>query len=124
MELVYAKENALSFALVENKKGNFVVASSKSVSAAAEGIKKEAVESHFKISLTNSALSAAYPISSFTWMLVFEKMPKEKGTEIVKFEKWALGDDAQKTVSSINYSPVPKEIRAEVLKAIEKITLQ
>ncbi len=124
VELVYAKENALSFALVENKKGEFVVASSKSVSIAAEGIKKEAVESHFRISLTDSAHSGAYPISSFTWMLIFEKMPKEKGTEIVKFAKWALGDDAQNTVSSINYSPVPKEIRAEVLKAIAKVTLQ
>lgn len=124
VELVYAKENNLPFALVENKKGEFVEATSASVSTAAEGIKKEAVANDFKVSITDSAHKGAYPISSFTWMLIFEKMPKEKGTEIVKFAKWALGEEAQKTAASINYSPVPKEIRAEVLKAIAKIKLQ
>lgn len=124
VELVYAKENKLPFANVENKKGEFIEASNASVSAAAEGIKNEAVKNNFKISITDSAHKGAYPISSFTWMLVFEKMPKEKGTEIVKFSNWALGEEAQKIASSINYSPVPKEIRAEVLKAIAKIKLQ
>jgi ABC-type phosphate transport system substrate-binding protein len=51
-------------------------------------------------------------------------MPKDKGTEIVKFSTWALGEEAQKTVGSINYAPVPKEIRTEALKAIAKIKLQ
>jgi phosphate transport system substrate-binding protein len=124
VELVYAKENGLPFAVVQNKKGEFVEATNASVSAAAEGVKKEAVEKNFKISLTDSDHKGAYPISSFTWMLVFEKMPKEKGTEIVKFSTWALGDEAQKIVGSINYSPVPKEIRTEALKAIAKIKLQ
>jgi len=124
VELVYAKENNLPFALVQNKKGEFIEASNASVSAAAEGIKKEAVESNFKISITDSTHKGAYPISSFTWMLVFEKMPKDKGTEIVKFSTWALGEEAQKTVGSINYAPVPKEIRTEALKAIAKIKLQ
>ncbi|MGZ3726390.1 MAG: phosphate ABC transporter substrate-binding protein PstS [Pseudobdellovibrio sp.] len=124
VELVYAKENNLPFAQVQNKKGEFIEASSASVSTAAEGIKKAAVDSNFKISITDSDHKGAYPISSFTWMLVFEKMPKEKGTEIVNFAKWALSDEAQKTAGSINFSPVPKEIRAEVLKAVAKIQLQ
>lgn len=124
VELVYAKENNLPFALIENKKGEFIEASNSSVSLAAEGVKKEALEKNFKISLTDSTHKGAYPISSFTWMLVFEKMPKAKGTEIVKFAKWAMSDVAQKTASSINFSPVPQEIRAEALKAIEKINLQ
>ncbi len=124
VELVYAKENNLPYAQVENKHGEYVEATSQSVSAAAEGIKKEAVEKAFKVSITDSAHKGAYPISSFTWMLIFEKMPKEKGSEIVKFAKWALGEEAQKTAGTINYSPVPKEIRAEVLKSIAKITLQ
>lgn len=124
VELVYAKENNLAYAQVENKKGEMIEASNASVSAAAEGIKKEAVENNFKISITDSAHKGAYPISSFTWMLIFEKMPKDKGTEIVKFSKWALSDEAQKTIGTINYSPVPKEIRAEALKAVQKIKLQ
>ena len=124
VELVYAKENKLAFATVENSKGEFIEATSASVSAAAEGIKAEAVKNHFKTSVTNSDHKGAYPISSFTWMLIFEKMPKEKGTEISQFAKWALGDEAQKTVGAINYSPVPKELRAEVLKEIATITFQ
>ena len=124
VELVYAKENALPAALIENKKGEFVEATTASVSLAGEGMKKEAIANNFKVSLTDSAQKGAYPISSFTWMLMFEKMPKEKGTEIVNFAKWALADSAQKTASSINYSPVPKEIRAEALKALAKVQLQ
>lgn len=124
VELVYALENKLPYAEVQNKKGEFIEATNKSVSAAAEGVKKDAVEKNFKISITDSTQKGAYPISSFTWMLIFEKMPKEKGAEIVKFAKWTMSDDAQKTVTNINYSPVPKEIRAEVLKAIAKIQLQ
>jgi phosphate transport system substrate-binding protein len=124
VELVYAKENSLPAALIENKKGEFVEATTASVSLAGEGLKKQAVDSQFKLSLTDSPTKGAYPISSFTWMLIFEKMPKEKGTEIVNFAKWALGDSAQKTAGNINYSPVPKEIRAEVLKAVAKIELQ
>ncbi len=124
VELVFAKETGLPYAMVENKKGEFVEATAASVSLAAEGIKKEALEKNFKVSVTNSDHKGAYPISAFTWMLIYETMPKEKGQEIVKFVKWALGDDAQKTASSINYSPVPKEIRSEVLKAIAKVKLQ
>lgn len=124
IELVYANENKLPFARIENKKGEFVEATNASVSVAAEGVKKEAIENRFKISITDSAHKGAYPIASFTWMLIFEKMPKEKGTEIVHFAKWALSDAAQKTADSINYSPVPKEIRTEALKAIAKIQLQ
>lgn len=124
VELVYALENKLPYAVIQNKKGEFVEATNKSVSTAAEGVKKDAVEKNFKISITDSAQKGAYPISSFTWMLIFEKMPKEKGAEIVKFAKWAMGDEAQKTVSNINYSPVPKEIRTEALKAIAKVQLQ
>lgn len=123
VELVYAKENKLPMALMQNLKGEYVEASNASVSKAAEGILKETLKNNFKVSLTNSATKGSYPISSFTWMLVFEKMPKDKGTEIVKFAKWAMGDEAQKTVGSINYSPVPKELRAEVLKALTKIQL-
>ena len=123
VELVYAVENKLPFAQIKNKAGNFVTASAESASAAGLGIKKEAVEKEFKLSLTNSAQKAAYPITSFTWMLVYEKMPKDKGTAIVKFAKWAMGDDAQKTAGSLQYAPIPKDVRAEVLKKLDKVQL-
>lgn len=124
IELVYAQENQLAFALIQNKKGDFIEANSGTVSASAEGVKKDAIANSFKISITDSAHKKAYPISAFTWMLIFEKMPKEKGAEIINFAKWAMSEEAQKTASQINYSPVTKEIRIEVLKAIAKVQLQ
>ena len=123
VELVYALENKLPFAHLQNKAGEFVEASSKSASAAGNGIKKEALEKQFKVSLTDSAQKGAYPISAFTWMLVYDKMPKDKGTEIVKFAKWILSDAAQNTAATINYAAVPKDVRTEVLKSLEKVKL-
>lgn len=122
VELQYALENKLSFATVQNKKGEFIEASVKAVSAAAQGLTKEAVAKDFKISITDSDLKGAYPISSFTWMLVFDKMPKDKGMAITKFANWAVGDQAQTIATTLNYAQVPKDIRAEAVKAIKKIT--
>lgn len=124
IELVYATENNLAYAQMKNKKGESVEANEKSVTQAAHGIKKDAVAKNFKISIVDSEQKGAYPIASFTWMLVFEKMPKVKGTEIVQFTKWALSDEAQKIIGSIHFSQVPKDIREEVLKAVTKIKLQ
>lgn len=124
VELVYAQENNIAFAKIKNKKGEIVEATEKAVSAAAQGLKKDAVANKFKLSLTDSTQKGAYPISSLTWMLVFEKMPKVKGAEIVQFIQWALGDEAQKTISAIKFSPVPKDIRDEALKAVAKIKVQ
>jgi len=123
VELLYATENKLAFALVENKKNQFVEASAKSVMVAAEGLQKEALEKKFKISLTDSDRKGAYPISSFTWMLIYSQMPKEKGQAIEKFAKWVLSEEAQKTALSVHYAPVPKDIRAAALKAIGEIKL-
>lgn len=124
VELVYAQENKIAFAKIKNRKGEVIEANEKSVSAAAQGLKKDAVANKFKLSLTDSTQKGAYPISSLTWMLVFEKMPKVKGAEIVQFTQWALGEEAQKTIAAINFSPVPKEIRDEALKAVAKIKIQ
>jgi len=123
VELVYALENKLPFALVANKKGDFVEASAASVSAAAQGIEKQAVEKNFKVSLTDSEQKGAYPIAAFTWMLIYDKMPKEKGDAIVKFAKYILTEEAQKDAAKINFAPVPKGIRADALKAIGKVKL-
>lgn len=124
VELVYAVENKMPYASIKNKGGHFVKASSDSVSAAAAGMSKDAVKNNFKVSLTNSDQKKAYPISAFTWMLIYEAMPKAKGKAITDFAKWAMSEDAQKRAAAINYAPVPKEIRAEALKAIGKVKLE
>lgn len=124
VELVYALENKLSYATLQNKAGKFIQASAKTVSAAALNLKKEALENEFKISITNSAAKDAYPISAFTWLLVVDKMSKEKGTAILNFAKWSLSEKAQGVASEINYAPVPKDLRAEVLKSLAKVTVE
>ncbi len=122
VELVYALENKMPFAEIANKKGEFVKASAASVSAAAKGVEKTAVEKEFKISITDSEQKGAYPISAFTWMLVFDKMAKDKGPAVVKFATYALSDEAQAAAEKINYAPVPKSIRTEALKSLGKVT--
>jgi phosphate transport system substrate-binding protein len=124
VELVYAIENKLTFAQLQNKAGKFVDANETSVSAAAQGIQKQALVKEFKISLTDSAQKDAYPVSGFTWMLVYEKAAREKGQPIVKFAKWALGEEAQTVASSIHYAPVPKALRGEVVKKLDKVKFE
>lgn len=124
VELVYALENKLAFATMQNKAGQFVVPSAATVSFAADKIVKEAVSKEFKVSLTDSDNKQAYPISSFTWMLVYETMPKEKGQEVLNFAKWLMSEEAQKIVSGINYAPVPKEIRTAALKSLTKVKFE
>lgn len=124
VELVYAIENKMPYGSVQNKAGAFVEPSVQSVSSAAQGVSADAVAKKFKISLTDSAQKGAYPISAFTWMLIYDKMPKEKGSAIVKFAKWILGDEAQKTAGSIGFAAVPKDVRSAALKDLDKVKLE
>jgi phosphate transport system substrate-binding protein len=122
VELVYALENKLPFADIQNKAGKFVTPSAKTVTNAAAGISKDAIAQEFKISITDAKGKDSYPISAFTWMLLYNEMDKEKGTAIKKFATWALGEQAQDLAGAINYAPVPKDLRAAVLKKINTIT--
>ncbi len=124
VELVYALENKLAYADVQNKAGKFVTATSQTVSLAAAGTTKEAIEKEFKISITDAAGKEAYPISCFTWMLVYNTMDKTKGEAVKKFAVWSQGEAAQDLNTKINYAPVPKDLRTAVLKKIEQITVK
>jgi phosphate transport system substrate-binding protein len=125
VELVYARENKLPFALLQNKKGEFIEASTKTVSAAASGAKivDDMVKNGFKLSITNSDNKNAYPISSFTWMLIYDGMSKDKGTGLLNLVKWTLSDKAQDLASQINYAPLPTQLRKKVLGQLEKVKL-
>ncbi len=124
IELVYALENKIPFALIKNKSGQFVKADLASVTSAAAGSSKDMVKAEYKLSITDSSSKGAYPISSFTWMLVFKEMGKDKGVDIVKFAKWAMSDSAQKKAKEINYAEVPTDLRKEVLKSLEQVKVQ
>ncbi len=125
VELIYALENKLPFALLQNKKGEFIKASPQSVSNAAAGKKflEEMEKSNFTSSLVNSDEKGAYPISAFTWILVYSEMTKEKGEPLVKLIRWVLTDKAQGLAKEINYAPLPEALGKKVLAQVSKVKL-
>ncbi|HMA28740.1 MAG TPA: phosphate ABC transporter substrate-binding protein PstS [Thermoanaerobaculia bacterium] len=122
VELIYAIQNNISYGDVQNHDGKFVRASLETVTEAAVGAAR-AMPPDFRVSITNAPGANAYPISSFTWMLFYEN-PKDKARAkvMVDFFKWALGD-GQKYGAQLGYAPLPKEVVALELKALEKIKL-
>jgi phosphate transport system substrate-binding protein len=122
VELIYAENNGLPYAAVENSAKKFVLPEVKSVSAAAAGAMKS-MPADFRLSITNSDGKDAYPISGFTYLLVYSNLPKEKGTKLVHFLKWAMGD-GQKYAAPLHYAPLPKELVKKVEAAIAKLKVE
>ncbi len=122
VELVYAIQNKISFAGVQNMAGEFVRSSLESVTAAAAAA-TAAMPKDFRVSITNAPGKGVYPISSFTWMLFYEN-PKDKARAkiMVDFFKWAL-TDGQKYCADLGYAPLPREVVALEMDALKKIKL-
>jgi len=120
VELIYALQNKIPFAAVQNKSGAFITASLDSVTAAAAGV---AMPDDFRVSITDSDAKDAYPIASFTWMLLYQSpKDKERAKILVDFLKWAL-TDGQKDATALHYAPLPKSVVDKELQAIAKIQL-
>lgn len=120
VELVYAVQNKLPYGVVENAAGNFVKADLASVTAAAAGAAAN-MPADFRVSITNAPGKTAYPISSFTWLLVPSKIPDAaKKKALVDFLHWMLGP-GQNLTSELSYAELPKQVVAQELKAISKI---
>jgi phosphate transport system substrate-binding protein len=120
VELVYAVQNQISYGKVRNLAGTFLKADLASVTAAAAGAAKQMPED-FRLSITNADGKDAYPISSFTWLLVPAKIAdpaKKKG--ITDFLQWML-TDGQNMVEALSYARLPQEVIAMEQKAIAKI---
>src|SRR6266545_4099824 len=92
VELIYALQNKLAFGAVQNATGEFIKASPESVTKAADAAAAN-MPADFRVSITNASGAGAYPISSFTWILLYE-MPKDaaRGKAMVDFMRWALTD--------------------------------
>jgi phosphate transport system substrate-binding protein len=120
VELIYATQNKIAYGAVQNAAGKFVDAELKSVTAAAGGAIKDMPED-FRVSITNSAGDDVYPIASFTWLLVPEKISDPvKREAIVKFLKWSL-DQGQEILEPLHFSKLPKEVIEKEKKLIETI---
>jgi phosphate transport system substrate-binding protein len=119
VELIYALQNKIAFGPVKNAAGNFVKASLESTTAAAEGVKLKPGD--FRVSITNATGKDAYPISSFTYLLI-PKQWKDSTKEqaFVGFLNWML-DNGQSMVTQLNYAPLPEDIKQKEKDAIKEI---
>jgi len=120
IELIYAIQNRISYGKVRNAAGTFVQADLASVSAAAAGAAKSMPED-FRVSITNPPGKTAYPISSFTWLLIPERIADGNRREALKgFLKWMLSD-GQKYCEGLSYARLPKEVVEKEMRAIARI---
>jgi phosphate transport system substrate-binding protein len=119
VELIYAVENKITFGSVKNAASNFVKATLDGVTEAAASAK--AMPADFRVSITNAPGKTAYPISSFTWLLipVQAKDPK-KGKIISDFLEWMV-NDGQKMTSQLSYAPLPASVVEKVKVSIKQI---
>jgi phosphate transport system substrate-binding protein len=123
VELAYAVKNDLPYASLENKAGKFVRASFDAVSAAAAGAIKD-MPADLRVSITNADGDAAYPISGFTWLLIYQHMQdKAKAKAMTEFLKWAM-EDGQAYAKDLYYAPLPKEVVKLCEKKIALISLK
>jgi len=120
VELIYAVQNQIPYGRVRNAAGVFVKADLAGVTTAAAGYAKTMPED-FRISITNAPGKAAYPIASFTYLLIPTRIEDAKKRDIIKdFLTWML-NDGQKEAEPLSYAPLPKEVVAKELKQISQI---
>jgi phosphate transport system substrate-binding protein len=123
VELAYAEKNKLPYASIKNKAGNFVLPSFESVTAAASGYVKN-IPNDLRVELLNADGKNSYPISGFTWLLVYKNMKdKNKAKAMVEFLKWSM-KDGQKYAKELFYAPLPKEVIKLNEKKISEISLR
>ncbi len=110
VELIYALSNDLPYAAIKNSSGAFVEPSLESVTAAAAGTKL-AKDTDFRVSITNAPGAAAYPISSFTWLLVHKDGKDAAKAKLLKdFLTWMITPEAQAMAAELKYAPLPAEV--------------
>ena len=122
VELIYAVSNKMPYGSVQNAAGSFVKASLESVTAAAASVKD--MPDDFRVSITNAPGKDAYPISSFTWLLVpaeWADAGKEKA--FVDFLNWMI-DKGQTMTSDLSYAPLPKSVAQKVKARIKEVKVK
>ena len=120
IELTYALNNKIPFATIQNQAGNWVPATLDGVTAAAASAAAN-MPDDFRVSITNAPGADAYPISSFTWMLVYKNQSNhEIGDQITKFLGWAL-TDGQKYAPDLKYAPLPAAVVKKETAQIQEI---
>lgn len=118
----YAFAQKITYARIQNARGEFVLPSSATISAAASGV----IPADTRCSITNADASGAYPISTFTWMIIYKEQnysdrSKEQAVATLDLVKYILSDEAQNITSEVHYAPLPakaKELSMTNLKSV------
>ena len=121
-ELTYALANHLQYFELQNRDGKWVDASLAGVTAAAASA-ASSMPADFRVSITDAPGADSYPISSFTWLLVYQNQSDAtQGQAVVKFLKWAL-TDGQQYAAPLFYAPLPQAVIAKELEQINQINV-
>lgn len=119
VELIYAVQNKIGYGSVRNASGAFVKASLESVTAAAASAQK--MPADFRVSITNPPGKDAYPISSFTWLLIPQQSKDpNKGRILAEFLNW-MATDGQKMTSALDYAPLPENVATKLKETIKQV---
>ncbi len=124
VELAYANQNQLPVASVRNSAGEFVTPSIEAVTAAAAGVgARLPPNTDYRISIVDSPGAGSYPISSFTWLLLYQQQADSvKARKLVDFLRWAL-TEGEKQAAALDYAPLPATIAERLLQRLDSIRI-
>ena len=123
VELIYALQNNIAFGAVKNKAGVYLKASLESVTAAAAAT-AASMPADFRVSITDADGKDAYPIASYTWILLYQNSPdKAKSRKMVDFMRWAI-TDGEAFAKDLGYAPLPDSVVKLEQDALGKIQVQ
>lgn len=119
----YAFAQKIPYARIQNRNGELVEPTSESISAAASG----EIPTDTRTSITNSDAVGAYPISTFTWMIIYKEQnyadrSKEQAMAILDLLQYILSDEAQSITSEVHYAPLPAKARELSMKNLKTVT--
>ncbi len=119
----YAFAQKIAYATIENQRGEFVKPTSKSISAAASG----EIPTDTRCSITNSDATGAYPISTFTWMIVYKEQnysnrSEEQAIATLDLLKYILSDEAQALATEVHYAPLPEKAKELSMMNLKSVT--
>src|SRR5277367_1569653 len=118
VELIYALQNNINYGSVKNASGNWLKATTEGVSAAAAGA---TIPADYRVSITNAPGKDAYPISSFTWLLIPSPAKDGNNGKVIKdFLQWML-EHGESETTSLHYAPLPPPVVARVKATIGQL---